>query len=45
MLNVTGFEIPDGDAEKLVKPGDIVRYVADREDIYEWKLKTLFVLF
>ncbi|KYB25739.1 mitochondrial acyl carrier protein 1 isoform B [Tribolium castaneum] len=30
-----GFEIPDGDAEKLLKPADIVRYVADREDIYE----------
>ncbi|KAG8036131.1 hypothetical protein G9C98_004711 [Cotesia typhae] len=30
-----GFEIPDMDAEKLMKPGDIVRYVADREDIYE----------
>ncbi|KAF4528087.1 hypothetical protein B566_EDAN016507 [Ephemera danica] len=30
-----GFEIPDGDAEKLLKPSDIVRYVADKEDIYE----------
>ncbi|XP_044728483.1 acyl carrier protein, mitochondrial isoform X2 [Chrysoperla carnea] len=30
-----GFEIPDGDAEKLVRPADIVRYVADKEDIYE----------
>lgn len=30
-----GFEIPDADAEKLLKPADIVRYVADREDIYE----------
>ncbi|XP_044272357.1 acyl carrier protein, mitochondrial isoform X2 [Tribolium madens] len=30
-----GFEIPDGDAEKLLKPADIVRYVADKEDIYE----------
>ncbi|XP_008560335.1 acyl carrier protein, mitochondrial isoform X1 [Microplitis demolitor] len=30
-----GFEIPDMDAEKLMKPGDIVRYIADREDIYE----------
>lgn len=29
-----GFEIPDADAEKLLKPGDIVRYVADKEDIY-----------
>ncbi|XP_034251409.1 acyl carrier protein, mitochondrial isoform X1 [Thrips palmi] len=30
-----GFEIPDGDAERLAKPADIIRYVADREDIYE----------
>jgi len=30
-----GFEIPDGDAEKLLRPKDIVRYVADKEDIYE----------
>ncbi|XP_066137514.1 acyl carrier protein isoform X2 [Euwallacea fornicatus] len=30
-----GFEIPDVDAERLLKPGDIVRYVADKEDIYE----------
>ncbi|XP_022916565.2 acyl carrier protein, mitochondrial isoform X2 [Onthophagus taurus] len=30
-----GFEIPDVDAEKLLKPADIVRYVADKEDIYE----------
>ena len=30
-----GFEIPDMDAEKLHRPQDIVRYVADREDVYE----------
>ncbi|KAK7076000.1 NADH dehydrogenase 1, alpha/beta subcomplex subunit 1 ndufab1/ACP [Halocaridina rubra] len=30
-----GFEIPDGDAEKLLRPQDIIRYVADKEDIYE----------
>merc|ERR1712142_1252348 len=30
-----GFEIPDGDAEKLLHPKDIIRYVADKEDIYE----------
>ncbi|CAG9774087.1 unnamed protein product [Ceutorhynchus assimilis] len=30
-----GFEIPDVDAEKLLRPADIVRYVADKEDIYE----------
>ncbi|XP_050302682.1 acyl carrier protein, mitochondrial isoform X2 [Anthonomus grandis grandis] len=30
-----GFEIPDIDAERLLRPADIVRYVADKEDIYE----------
>lgn len=30
-----GFEIPDMDADKLLRPADIVRYVADKEDIYE----------
>jgi len=30
-----GFEIPDGDAEKLLRPADVVRYIADKEDIYE----------
>ncbi|XP_018561163.1 acyl carrier protein, mitochondrial isoform X2 [Anoplophora glabripennis] len=30
-----GFEIPDADAEKLLKPADIVRYVGDKEDVYE----------
>ncbi|KDR15452.1 acyl carrier protein, mitochondrial isoform X1 [Zootermopsis nevadensis] len=30
-----GFEIPDTDAEKLVRPADIVRYVADKEDVYD----------
>jgi len=29
------FEIPDQDAEKLMTPGQIVRYVADKYDIYE----------
>ncbi|XP_045773119.1 acyl carrier protein, mitochondrial isoform X1 [Maniola jurtina] len=30
-----GFEIPDGDAERLVRPRDIVQYIADKEDIYD----------
>ncbi len=30
-----GFEIPDIDAEKLLRPADIVQYIADKEDIYE----------
>ena len=32
---VAGFEIPDGDAERLMRPADIVQYVADKEDVYE----------
>ncbi|XP_026738760.1 acyl carrier protein, mitochondrial isoform X1 [Trichoplusia ni] len=30
-----GFEIPDGDAERLVRPKDIIQYIADKEDVYE----------
>ncbi|CAH0715267.1 unnamed protein product, partial [Brenthis ino] len=30
-----GFEIPDGDAERLLRPKDIVQYIADKEDVYE----------
>ncbi|GAB6025915.1 Acyl carrier protein 1, mitochondrial [Chamberlinius hualienensis] len=30
-----GFEIPDSYAEKLLRPKDIIQYVADKEDIYE----------
>lgn len=33
--NISGFEIPDGDAEKLSRPKDIVQYIADKEDVYE----------
>ena len=29
-----GFEIPDDHGEKLLTPGQIVRYVADHNDIY-----------
>lgn len=32
---ISGFEIPDTDAEKLVRPADIVRYIADKEDVYD----------
>lgn len=35
MFYVAGFEIPDADAEKLLRPADIIRYVADKEDIYD----------
>lgn len=31
-----GFEIPDMDTERLMKPADLVRYIADKEDIYDW---------
>ncbi|CAO1403410.1 unnamed protein product [Diamesa serratosioi] len=30
-----GFEIPDSDAEKLIRPSDIVKYIADKEDVHE----------
>ncbi|KAI9518367.1 NADH dehydrogenase 1, alpha/beta subcomplex subunit 1 ndufab1/ACP [Dissostichus eleginoides] len=30
-----GFEIPDGEAEKLMTPDEIVQYIADKKDIYE----------
>merc|ERR1712002_1035713 len=30
-----GFEIPDDHAEKLMTPKQIIRYVADHEDVYE----------
>ncbi|CAK9299913.1 unnamed protein product [Gordionus sp. m RMFG-2023] len=29
------FEIPDLDAERFQTPRDIIRYVADKEDVYE----------
>lgn len=29
------FEIPDIDAEKLLTPADILRYVSDKEEAYE----------
>jgi NADH dehydrogenase (ubiquinone) 1 alpha/beta subcomplex 1, acyl-carrier protein len=27
-----GFEIPDNEAEKLIRPSDIVKYIAEKED-------------
>ncbi|KAF2357244.1 Acyl carrier protein (ACP) [Trinorchestia longiramus] len=30
-----GFEIPDSDAEKLLRPADIVRYIGDKQDVYD----------
>lgn len=27
-----GFEIPDNEAEKLTKPSDIIKYVAEKDD-------------
>lgn len=32
-VHVEGFEIPDADSEKLMRPRDIVQYIADKEDI------------
>jgi len=30
-----GFEIPDADAERLMRPKDIAQYIADKHDLYE----------
>jgi NADH dehydrogenase (ubiquinone) 1 alpha/beta subcomplex 1 len=30
-----GFEISDSDAERLMRPKDILQYVADKNDIFE----------
>ncbi|KAL8566589.1 hypothetical protein ACOMHN_054811 [Nucella lapillus] len=30
-----GFEIPDADSERLMRPLDIVQYVADKEDVFD----------
>ncbi len=35
MLVFVGFEIPDADAERLLKPADIVQYIADKEDVFD----------
>ena len=32
---ISGFEIPDSDAERLMRPADIVQYIADKEDVFE----------
>uniref|UniRef100_A0A8C4NIB0 Acyl carrier protein n=1 Tax=Eptatretus burgeri TaxID=7764 RepID=A0A8C4NIB0_EPTBU len=29
------FEIPDGEAEKLMTPQDLIDYIADKNDVYE----------
>ena len=38
-----GFEIPDIDAEKLMCPQEIVDYIADKKDVYEWNIRPLFL--
>ncbi|XP_064617988.1 acyl carrier protein, mitochondrial-like isoform X1 [Liolophura sinensis] len=30
-----GFEIPDVDSDKLMRPRDIVQYICDKEDVYD----------
>ena len=30
-----GFEIPDSDAEKLMTPKDVLKYISDKEEAYE----------
>lgn len=32
---LSGFEIPDVDAERLARPADIVQYIADKQDVYD----------
>jgi NADH dehydrogenase (ubiquinone) 1 alpha/beta subcomplex 1 len=29
-----GFEIPDADAEKLLRPSDVVKYIAEKENVH-----------
>jgi len=36
MVVFAGFEIPDMDAERLMSPQDIIQYVCDKEDLYDW---------
>ncbi|KAK6171150.1 hypothetical protein SNE40_019400 [Patella caerulea] len=30
-----GFEIPDADSERLMRPKEIIQYIADKEDIFD----------
>ncbi|KAK0414781.1 hypothetical protein QR680_011614 [Steinernema hermaphroditum] len=30
-----GFEIPDGDADRMKTPRDIFKYICDKEDVYQ----------
>lgn len=32
---ISGFDIPDGDAEELMTPRKIYQYICDKEDVYE----------
>lgn len=35
LVGLSGFEIPDAEAEKLMTPEEIVQYIADKKDVYE----------
>ena len=35
ILLISGFEIPDTDAERMMRPSDIVQYVCEKEDVEE----------
>ena len=35
VMHISGFEIPDVDSERLMRPCDIVQYIADKEDVFE----------
>ena len=33
--NLTGMEIPDHDAERLLTPDELIKYICDRKDVYD----------
>lgn len=35
LFSSAGFEIPDAEAEKLMTPAEIVKYIAEKKDVYE----------
>ena len=34
-MDIVGFEIPDVDADRLLRPTDFVQYIADKQDVYD----------
>jgi NADH dehydrogenase (ubiquinone) 1 alpha/beta subcomplex 1 len=33
-MTICSFEIPDADAEKLLRPSDVVKYIAEKENVH-----------